>query len=123
MQFLDLEEAFTEGDTVEEAKFNASEVLSLTLTGRIEDGFNVPTPTDAKGDNIYCAIPDADIQVALQVHWLREAMNVSMADLARNLKTSWPSAQRFEKPRNNPTLNKLSEVAASFGKKLVIYFE
>jgi antitoxin HicB len=122
VQFLDFSEAFTEGNTLEEAHFNAVEVLSLTLEGRIDDGFNVPKPSIPTGNDTYCATPEADIQIALQIHWLREETGVSLADLARSLKTSWPSAQRLEKSGNNPTINKLSEVAASFGKRLVVSF-
>jgi len=123
VQFIDFDEAFSEGNTEEEAHFNATEVLSLTLEGRIDDGFNLPKPSAAKGKDVFYATPEADIQIALQIHWLREETGVSLADLARNLKTSWPSAQRLEKSGNNPTINKLSEVAASFGKRLVISFE
>lgn len=122
VQFLDLEEAFTEGDTLEEAKFNAAEVLNLTLSGRIDDEFNVPKPSAATGKNIFTATPEPDIQIAIQIHWLREELGVSLADLARNLKTSWPSAQRFEKSGNNPTIKKLNDVAVSLGKQLVVSF-
>jgi antitoxin HicB len=34
--FIDLPEAITEGETLEEVFFNASEVLALTLEGRID---------------------------------------------------------------------------------------
>lgn len=122
VQFVDLDEAFSEAETLEEAHFNAAEVLSLTLQGRVDDDFNVPKPSVVSGDDVYYSVPEADIQVAIQVHWLREELGVSLADLARNLKTSWPSAQRLEKSGNNPTLNKLSEVAASFGKRLIVSF-
>ena len=35
VEFYDLAEAITEGETLEEAVFNASEVLTLTLESRI----------------------------------------------------------------------------------------
>lgn len=126
LQFIDLEEAFSEADSLEEAEWNAEEVLSLSLAGRIEDGFDVPLPT-AEGqlrdnENVYWSEPTADIQVALLVHYAREEKNVSVAELARQLNTSWPSVQRFEKPGNNPTLKRLTAIANSLGKKLVIDF-
>jgi antitoxin HicB len=37
VHFPDLPEAVTEGETLEEAFFNASEVLTLTLEGRIDE--------------------------------------------------------------------------------------
>lgn len=44
VQFVDLDEAFTEGDSVDEALFNAAEVLTLTLEGRLSEGIDVPPP-------------------------------------------------------------------------------
>lgn len=123
VQFIDLEDAYTEGDTLEEAHFHAADVLSLVVQGRIEDGFNIPRPSKTKGKGIYLVQPEPDLQVALLVHWSLEDRKQTMADLARTLKTSWASAQRLEKPGNNPTLKKLGEVAASMGKRLVLSFE
>lgn len=45
VQFLDFEEAFTEGDTPEETAFNASEVLSGILAYRLEHGLRIPAPS------------------------------------------------------------------------------
>jgi antitoxin HicB len=128
VQFIDLDDCFTEGDTLEEAHFNAAEVLSMVLQGRIEDGFDVPAPSlteagDKKGKDIYYATPEPDIQVALLVHNVRLEKDTSLTELARLLDTSWPSAQRFEKPGNNPTLKKLNAVASGLGKRLVVSFE
>uniref|UniRef100_UPI00146E7146 type II toxin-antitoxin system HicB family antitoxin n=1 Tax=Lamprocystis purpurea TaxID=61598 RepID=UPI00146E7146 len=45
VQFLDFGEAFTEGKTLEEALFNAAEVLTLTLDGRMDEGQPIPAPS------------------------------------------------------------------------------
>jgi antitoxin HicB len=37
VQFLDIEEAITEGETLEEAIFNAQEALTLSLEGRLDE--------------------------------------------------------------------------------------
>ena len=47
VQFIDFDEAFTEGDTLEEALFKAAEVLTLTLDGRMEEGQPIPAPSPA----------------------------------------------------------------------------
>lgn len=47
VQFIDLEEAFTEGATPEEAAFNAAEVLSGILSHRLEQGDTIPAPSSA----------------------------------------------------------------------------
>jgi len=43
--------------------------------------------------------------------------------MARLLNTSWPAAQRLERPKTNPTLKQLERAAAAMGRRLVLSFE
>jgi len=45
VKFVDFEEAITEGDTLEEAAFNAAEVLSGIMAYRLEHNQSVPEPS------------------------------------------------------------------------------
>lgn len=67
VRFLDLAEAITEGESLEEALFNAQEVLTLTIEGRLDEGINVPDPQPATGKNIHFIAPAARVQAALLV--------------------------------------------------------
>ncbi len=118
--FPDLEEAFTEGQTEEEALFNAAEVLTLCLEHRIAEKENIPEPT-APQEGMRMIVPESGVQASLLIRKARA--DKSLAELARCLETSWPSAQRLENPNNSPSLKMLNKVAAVFGKKLVISFE
>ncbi len=119
VQFIDFEEAFTQGKTVEECYLNAREVLSLVIEQRMADGAEIPLP--GHSDSPHRTTPDAQIQAALLVHLARG--NRSLADLARALGTSWPSVQRLEDPRHRSTLNQIERAAAALGKRLVLSFE
>jgi len=118
--FSDFDEALTEGDTYEEALFNAEEVLNLTLEGRMEEGILIPLPTSKieEGEEIF---PSPPIQSALLVKFSRG--NNTIADLARSLETSWPSVARIEDPRHWSSLKQLSKAATALGQKLVLSFE
>ena len=117
VQFPDLTEAHTDGLTESEALFNAEEVLNLTLEGRMEEGMEIPEAQEHKGGVwIY---PSAQIQAALLIRKAR-AGNKTLAELARALDTSWPSAQQLENPRNSPSLKRLERAASALGKRLVI---
>lgn len=120
VQFIDLDEAFTEGDSMEEALFNASEVLTLTLDGRLAEGMELPKPS-LKVKGAHYIAPDAKTQAALLVRQTRGEK--SMAELARALDTSWPAAKRLEDPRHYPTIKQLEKAAAAMGKRLVLSFE
>lgn len=120
VQFTDLDEALTEGDSLEEALFNAAEVLTLTLEGRLAEGMEIPEPSQGVVNAHYIA-PDAKTQGVLL---LREARgDRSLADLARALETSWPQAKRLEDPRHWPSLKTLDKAARVLGKRLVLSLE
>ncbi|MEI6214918.1 MAG: type II toxin-antitoxin system HicB family antitoxin [Desulfuromonadales bacterium] len=123
VQFIDFEEAFTEGHTLEEAAFNAAEVLSAIIGYRIDKGEILPIPTVTAGEHILYAAPSPAIQSAVLLQHARGQQKKTMADLARALGTSWPCAARLEDPKYRPTLRQLDRAAAVLGKRLVLCLE
>jgi antitoxin HicB len=119
VQFIDFNEAFTEGESLEEALFNAAEVLTLTLDGRMDEGQPIPVPSLAP--DAHSIAPSARVQAALLVR--RARADRPFAELARALDTSWPAAKRLEDPHHSPTLKQLERAAAALGKRLVLAFE
>ncbi|WP_243358225.1 type II toxin-antitoxin system HicB family antitoxin [Fundidesulfovibrio terrae] len=120
VQFVDMDDTFTYGETEEEALFNATEALSVMLEAKLEHGQPIPVPSPNVPDGHYVS-PDAKTQAALLVHFARG--DRPLADLARALGTSWPSAKRLEDPSHWPSLKTLERAAAALGKKLVLAFE
>ena len=120
VRFVDLEDTFTEGATPDEALFNGAEVLSAMPGCRLDHDLPVPDPSPA-GEGMYLIAPDARTQAALLIR--RARGNRSLAELARSLQTSWPSARRLENPRHSPTLRQLEKAAAALGKRLVLALE
>lgn len=121
VSFPDINEAMTQGETLEEALFNAFEVLTLTMEYRLDENQEIPEPSNIKGSHIHLISPDAKVQAALLVRKARA--DKSLADLARALETSWPSVKRLENPHNSPTLKMIDKAAAALGKRLVLSFE
>ena len=117
VRFVDVEGAMTDGETLDEALFNASEALSGILRWMLDENQPIPDPSPA-GDGRVLVAPDARTQAALLIRRARGEW--SLAELARALETSWPSAQRLENPRHSPTLRQLEKAAAALGKRLVL---
>lgn len=117
--FPDIPEAITEGDDREAALFNAAEVLTLALEQRIADNEPLPVATNKHKNGVWVE-PAAPVQAAALVRHAREDQGKTLADLARALDTSWPSAQRLENPSANPTLRQLERAAAALGKRLLV---
>lgn len=120
VQFVDLPDTFTEGETKEEALFNASEVLSAMLAWRLDEAKDVPAPSLQVQGAFYIA-PDAKTQAAMLLRLARGDRSTS--DLARALETSWPAARRLEDPTHWPSLKTLDRAAAALGKRLVLVLE
>ncbi len=118
--FVDLPDTFTEGQSKEEALFNAAEVLSGMLAWRLEEAKDVPAPSQ-KVKGAYYVAPDAKTQAAMLLRLARGER--SLSELARALETSWPSAKRLENPTHWPSLKTLDRAAAALGKKLVLVLE
>ncbi|MDR1227431.1 MAG: type II toxin-antitoxin system HicB family antitoxin [Azoarcus sp.] len=119
--FPDIPEAITEGNSREEAIFNATEVLGLCLDVRMERNDPLPHPTETAGGE--WITPYASVQVAIALKQIRESQGKTLSDVARQLNTSWPAAQRLERPNANPTLRQLDRAAAAMGKRLILLFE
>jgi antitoxin HicB len=119
VQFIDFEEGFTEGETLEECAFNAAEVLSGILIARIGQNQDIPTPSSADGRLV--ASPDASVQSAMLLRLARG--DRPMSDIARALDTSWAAAQRLEDPSHWPSLKQLDRAARVLGKRLVLSLE
>jgi antitoxin HicB len=68
------------------------------------------------------AVPDARVQAALQFNWGLQESGRSLADVARELGTSWASAKRLQDPKHTPSVRQLEKAAKVLGKKLVVEF-
>lgn len=119
VHFPDLPEAITEGETLEEAAFNASEVLTLTLEGRVDEGMEIPRPSLHKQAKLIA--PSARAQAALLLRWAKG--DHTIAEIARALNTSWPAVARLEDLHHWPNLRQLERAAATVGHRLVISLE
>ncbi len=120
VQFVDLPDTFTEGQTMEEALFNASEVLSAMMGWRLDEGKDIPAPSLNVKDARYIA-PDAKTQAVLLLRQARG--DRTLADLARAMGTSWPQAKRLEDVHHWPSLKTLDRAARVLGKRLVLSME
>jgi antitoxin HicB len=120
VQFIDLEEAFTQGETLEEAIYNADEVLSAILAYRMDKNQEIPEPS-ACPENGHMGTPNPEVQAALLLRKARGSKPLS--ELATAMKTSWPAAQRLEDPHHWPNLKQLDKAARALGKKLVLSLE
>lgn len=110
----------TYGATMEEARFNAAEALTLEMQCRLDEGGDIPKPEVQEGPGIEMIEPDAVVTVPLQLRWAREAAGLTQGDLAGRLGVSYQSVQKLERSGANPSIKTLSKVSRALGRRLTV---
>jgi antitoxin HicB len=111
--FRDLPNVFTEGDTYEEALFNAQEVLDLLLLDMVQDDIDIPNPTPCHKGEVFITV-SPEVAVPALLHRLREQRHYSMTEVARSMGVSYQNYQQIEAGKNI-TLKSLKRAAAALG--------
>lgn len=118
--FRDLDNVFTEGDTYEEALFNAQEVLDLLLQDMTQDSIPIASPSPFEKDEVPITV-SPEIAVPVLLHKLRLSRHYSMADVARTMGVSYQNYQQIESGKNI-TLKSLKKAALALGAIVEIKF-
>jgi antitoxin HicB len=117
--FPDVSGAITEGDTVDEALFNAAEALNGVLESDLVRGYGPPPALTGPDKGLYPIEVAPHIVVAWEIRRLRG--DRTQAEIAARLGLSYQAYQRLENPRKgNPTVKTLERIARALGKKLEI---
>lgn len=111
--FRDIENAFTYGDTLEEAIFNAQEVLDLMLLDRLEKDDTIPEPSPIKNKELAISA-SPEVTAPALLHVMRTQSHRSMTDVARTMGVSYQSYQRMESGKNL-TMKSLKKAASALG--------
>lgn len=112
--FRDLDNVITEGDTEEEAVFNAQEALDGVLASMTAHGDEIPVPSDIKDSEFGIAV-SPEVAAPVLLHVLRTQQHKSLSDVAKTLGKSYQAVQRMERQGSNLTLKSLKMAAAALG--------
>ncbi|MBA7688414.1 hypothetical protein ES703_96894 [subsurface metagenome] len=119
VSFPQFQKINTFGETIEEAIYNAEEVLNGCIESDFERGFEIPEPQKFEGKDYHKISIRPHIEIALQLRKIRGKR--SQIELAKELGISYQAYQRLENPRRcNPTIKTLEKIAKVFKKDLEI---
>ena len=111
VEFPDLPGCSTFGYSIDEAKNNATEALSGYLESIDARKVKIPTPSLLHGKNIFYIEPEKNVAFAINLKHKRIKSGFSQKDIAKKLKISYQSYQRFENPsKSNPTLKTITKL-------------
>jgi antitoxin HicB len=115
----DLPEAITQGDSVEEALSEAEGALQAAIEGRIEDGMDIPVPSQPRRGERLVATPITTALKAAVSMAMRDD-GISKAELARRMHVNEKEARRMLDPGHPTKVPALERALAALGRRAVI---
>lgn len=119
VSFPDVPEAITAGDTLAEARANASEALSLALRGYLAEGRALPAPATRGQAHAAIAVDAATAAKLAVIEAFRES-GASKSELARRLGRADTEAHRILDPDHPTKIAALEAALAALGKRLIV---
>lgn len=117
LQFPDMTQGITDGDTLEEALANAVDCLDTVIELYVEHLKQpLPTPSPANGRHVIRPTPQAELKAALHNEML--AQKVSKSELARRIGMATSNIERVMNVRHKTKLETLHAAFAALGKRL-----
>ncbi len=119
VEFPDVPEAITGGQTREEALQNAEDALAVALLGRVEASEELPEPT-VKGEGLLAVAVPAAVAAKLALIQLWRESGMSKSALARQLGIDEKAVRRLLDPDHNSSLARLDKAIQALGGRLII---
>jgi antitoxin HicB len=120
--FPDLPHGATQGETVSEALTDASDLLESILATLVDDGLDIPEPTQAEpGEHVVSPSAVTAAQVALYTAMRRE--KVSPEDLAKRLALPVSDIRGLTDLSTYPPLETTERALAALGHRLTVALE
>lgn len=117
--FVDLPEAITQGETVEDALSQAADCLDEAIANRIVMGFPIPSPSFAKRGR-YPVLLAAQTAAKAALYLAIQQAQVTQAELARRLACDEKEVRRLLDPRHPSKLPRIESALAAVGQRLVV---
>lgn len=111
--FRGLKNIFAEGDTFQEAFFNAQKVLDILLLDMAQDNLNIPDPTACRKGEVPIAV-SPEVAAPVLLNQLRKKRRYTLSDVAHSMGVSYQNYQQMESGKNI-TLKSLKKAAAAMG--------
>ena len=115
----DIPEAITQGETADEALAEAEGALQAAIECRIEDGLDIPAPSQPKRGERLAATPITTALKAAVYIALRDS-GISKSEFARRMKVNEKEARRMLDPKHPTKVPTLERALAALGRRAEI---
>ena len=115
--FRDLPEAITQGDSIEDCKVEAADCIEEAIAARIDDGLDIPVPSESLAGETLVAVPlQIAIKAALYIA-MKEA-NISNVELASRLEVNEKVVRRILDPHYETKLRNMQRALIALNKRV-----
>ena len=121
VSFPDFKMGYTYGRDRAEALRQAADLLETIVANCLAEGWDVPSPSPARGRNLVALDPLVTIKVEL--YRAMRAAGITKAELARRISIAPQQAQRLFDTNHASRIDQLAAAFAALGRRLVITSE
>ena len=119
VKFIDLSEAITQGETVDDALLEATDCLEEAIANRIAMGLPIPNPSPAKSGQYIVLLPALMAAKAALYLAIRE-IGISKVDLAKKLGCDEKEVRRLLDPHHSSKIPRIESALHAVGKNLIV---
>lgn len=113
----DLPEAITQGETIEEALIEAADCLEEAIAARIDDGRDIPMPSESRRGERAVSVPPSMAFKAAVYLAVREA-GISNSEFARRMHLDEKEARRILDPHHPTKLPRIEAALSALGRRV-----
>lgn len=117
--FIDVSEAITQGEDVEDALREAADCLEEAIANRIVTSVSIPKPSPVKKGRYAVTLPAQTATKAALYMAIQEA-KVTKTELAKRLRCDEKEVRRLLDPRHPSKLSRLESALAAVGQRLIV---
>lgn len=115
--FRDLPEAITQAETRDNCFSEAADCLEEAISGRIDDGLEIPAPSRPRNSEKIIAL-SAQIAIKAALYLAMSESNINKSELARRLNVDVREVRRMLNPHHGTKLPSMEQALAALGKKV-----
>ncbi len=120
ISFRDIPEAITEAETIENGFIEATDCLEEAIAGRIDDGLDIPKPSQPRRSEHLISVPaHTAIKAALYLAMVEKEVNKS--ELARRLNVDVREVRRMLNPHHGTKLPAMEQALEALGKHIELH--
>ncbi len=119
VKFIDLPEAITQGETVDDALLEATDCLEEAIANRIAMGLPIPNPSPTKSGQYQVPLP-ALMAAKAALYLAIQEIGISKVDLAKRLGCDEKEVRRLLDPHHSSKIPRIESALHVVGKKLIV---